>query len=191
MPQLDALNTKSSIANTNYFLLFSSANTWGVTANTVYRSAITLPNLKLTANNMSSSIVSAAHIVNYTITANKIANSVFTPYASNTYLQSTLGGYVRTSQLSANLANYVTTTSLTANLANYGPLASNNTWTGTNQFPTLYLNERASDPADPAEGKSVIWQSNGTGTGDDGDIIIKVTANNVTKTLILVDFSGI
>lgn len=54
-----------------------------------------------------------------------------------------------------------------------------------------YLKERATDPSDPAEGNSVIWQSDGTGAGDDGDIMIKITAGGVTKTATLVDFSAV
>jgi len=53
----------------------------------------------------------------------------------------------------------------------------------------LTLNERSSDPADPTEGQSSIWQSDGTGSGDDGDIMIKITAGGTTKTITLVDFS--
>jgi len=49
--------------------------------------------------------------------------------------------------------------------------------------------ERSSDPADPAEGTYALWQSNGTGSGDDGDILIKITAGGTTKTATLVDFS--
>ena len=54
----------------------------------------------------------------------------------------------------------------------------------------LTLNEKSSDPADPAEGQSVLWMSDGTGWGDDGDIIIKITAGGDTKTVTLVDFSA-
>lgn len=55
----------------------------------------------------------------------------------------------------------------------------------------LNLVELSADPSDPAEGCSVIWQSDGTGTGDDGDIMIKITAGGVTKITTLVDFSTI
>ncbi len=51
------------------------------------------------------------------------------------------------------------------------------------------LVERAADPSDPAEGQSVLWQSDGTGLGDDGDIMMKITAGAVTKTATVVDFS--
>jgi hypothetical protein len=51
--------------------------------------------------------------------------------------------------------------------------------------------ERSTDPADPPEGQSVQWQSDGTGSGDDGDIMMKITAGGVTKTTTLVDFSAI
>lgn len=55
----------------------------------------------------------------------------------------------------------------------------------------LTLKERSSDPADPAEGSWTIWMSDGTETGDDGDILVKITAGGVTKTTTLIDFSGI
>ena len=54
----------------------------------------------------------------------------------------------------------------------------------------LRLTERSADPSDPAEGKMIIWQSDGTATGDDGDILIKITAGSVTKTVTIVDFSA-
>ena len=54
----------------------------------------------------------------------------------------------------------------------------------------LTLNEKSSDPSNPSEGQSVLWMSDGTGTGDDGDILIKITAAGVTKTVTLVDFSA-
>ena len=62
---------------------------------------------------------------------------------------------------------------------------------GTASLDALILREKSSDPADPAEGQSVIWQSDGTGAGDDGDLMVKITAGGVTKTTTLVDFSGI
>lgn len=54
----------------------------------------------------------------------------------------------------------------------------------------LELTEKSADPANPAEGKSVIWQSDGIGAGDDGDIMIKITAGSVTKTVTLIDYSA-
>ena len=54
----------------------------------------------------------------------------------------------------------------------------------------LFLKERTYDPSNPVEGNSVIWMSNGNGTGDDGDIMIKITAGGATKTVTLVDFSA-
>lgn len=55
---------------------------------------------------------------------------------------------------------------------------------------TKSLFELSADPANPGEGKSVIWQSDGTGAGDDGDIMVKITAGGVTKTITLIDFSA-
>lgn len=50
--------------------------------------------------------------------------------------------------------------------------------------------ELSADPANPAEGKTVVWQSDGTGTGDDGDIYLKTTAGASTKTIRLTDFAN-
>lgn len=60
-------------------------------------------------------------------------------------------------------------------------------------FETTTLKEQDSDPSDPDEGESVIWQSDGASanSGDDGDIMIKITAGGVTKTGTLIDFSGL
>lgn len=62
--------------------------------------------------------------------------------------------------------------------------------TGHNHDP-IELAEKNLDPEDPAEGHCVIWQSDGTDSGDDGDIMIKITAGGATKTGTLVDFSGL
>ena len=51
--------------------------------------------------------------------------------------------------------------------------------------------ELSADPDNPSEGHAVIWMSDGTDSGDDGDIMIKVTAGEITKTATLLDFSAI
>jgi len=51
--------------------------------------------------------------------------------------------------------------------------------------------ELSADPSDPDEGSTVCWQSDGTGTGDDGDRVCKTTAGGSTKTWIDVDFSAL
>ena len=50
--------------------------------------------------------------------------------------------------------------------------------------------ELSADPSDPDEGSWVIWMSDGTGSGDDGDIMVKITAGASTKTITLIDFSA-
>ena len=45
------------------------------------------------------------------------------------------------------------------------------------------------DPSDPGTGKAVMWMSDGTDTGSNGDIIIKVNVGGVTKTATLLDYS--
>ena len=54
---------------------------------------------------------------------------------------------------------------------------------------TLIFKEKSADPPNPDEGHAIIWLSDGTGTGDDGDVLIKITAGGVTKTKTLADFS--
>ena len=51
--------------------------------------------------------------------------------------------------------------------------------------------ELSSDPADPDEGANVQWQSDGTGSGDDGDILVKINVGGTVKITTLVDFSEI
>jgi hypothetical protein len=53
----------------------------------------------------------------------------------------------------------------------------------------ICIKELSTDPADPPEGEAVLWMSDGTGAGDDGDILIKITAGGSTKTVTLVDFT--
>jgi len=36
-----------------------------------------------------------------------------------------------------------------------------------------------------------MWMSDGTGAGDDGDIMMKITAGGSTKTATLADFSAL
>jgi hypothetical protein len=54
----------------------------------------------------------------------------------------------------------------------------------------LGLLERAADPTEPTEGTAVIWMSDGSGKGDDGDIMIASQAGGVTKYGTIFDHSG-
>lgn len=54
----------------------------------------------------------------------------------------------------------------------------------------IRLLERSSDPAEPAEGEVVIWMGDGTGKGDDGDVMIASKAGGVTKWAVLFDHSA-
>ena len=47
----------------------------------------------------------------------------------------------------------------------------------------------SSDPADPDAGNSVQWVSDGTGTGDAGDVMLKVNVGGTTKIITLIDYS--
>lgn len=50
--------------------------------------------------------------------------------------------------------------------------------------------EKSADPDAPAEGHFVIWMSDGTGKGDDGDVLIASTAGGVTNWATLFDHSA-
>jgi hypothetical protein len=53
----------------------------------------------------------------------------------------------------------------------------------------LGLLERSSDPSEPAEGTAYIWMSDGTGKGDDGDVMIASQAGGNTYYATLFDHS--
>ena len=53
----------------------------------------------------------------------------------------------------------------------------------------IALNELSADPADPTEGSTVMWMSDGTGYGDDGDLVAKIKAAGTTKTFTVIDFT--
>ena len=64
-----------------------------------------------------------------------------------------------------------------------------NPW-GYVETKALALLERSSDPSNPEEGQAIIFLSDGSAAGDDGDIMVKIKAGGVTKTIKLVDFSA-
>lgn len=54
----------------------------------------------------------------------------------------------------------------------------------------ITLNERTSEPSDPADGQAVIWLTDGTGFGDDGDVCVKVNVGGTVKSAVLFDYSA-
>jgi hypothetical protein len=97
---------------------------------------------------------------------------------------------IGTTNISNNLAvntDKMTVASATGNTVIAGTLDV----TGDTSVAGIVLTEKSADPSDPAEGKTSIWQSDGTGAGDDGDIMLKITAGGATKTVTLVDFSAV
>ena len=58
-------------------------------------------------------------------------------------------------------------------------------------FSAIHLQEVSVDPDNPPEGMAVLWMSDGTGSGDDGDIMMKVTAGASTGTATIVDKSSL
>ena len=56
----------------------------------------------------------------------------------------------------------------------------------------LSMPERGTDPAKPANGNCIIWMSDGTGLGDDGDVICGITdGGGTSKYTIFANFSDI
>lgn len=53
----------------------------------------------------------------------------------------------------------------------------------TAEVGSIMLLEKSADPADPVEGHAVIWLSDGTGSGNDGDIMMKKTYGGTTYTV--------
>jgi hypothetical protein len=49
----------------------------------------------------------------------------------------------------------------------------------------------SADPSDPSAGNSVQWVSDGTGSGDAGDVMMKINVGGTTKTITLVDYSAV
>lgn len=54
----------------------------------------------------------------------------------------------------------------------------------------LAILERSSDPPEPAEGECIIWMSDGTGKGDDGDVMVASKAGGTTNYGTLFDHSA-
>lgn len=58
---------------------------------------------------------------------------------------------------------------------------------GDVEHASMVMRESTSQPADPAEGSCVIWMSNGTGYGDDGDLCIVTQAGGTVYTNTIVN----
>ena len=71
---------------------------------------------------------------------------------------------------------------------------SNTTVLGNDSVERTYLKggifykSLNTDPVDPEPGESVIWVSDGTGTGNAGDVLIKINVAGTVKIITLVDF---
>ena len=55
---------------------------------------------------------------------------------------------------------------------------------------TISTLEKSADPAEPEEGGCILWMSDGTGKGDDGDVLIASKAGGITKWTTLFDHSA-
>ncbi|KKN28534.1 hypothetical protein LCGC14_0853310 [marine sediment metagenome] len=50
---------------------------------------------------------------------------------------------------------------------------------------------QAAEPGDPADNNAVFWLSNGTGAGDAGDFMCKITEGGGTTTFTIADYSAL
>lgn len=55
----------------------------------------------------------------------------------------------------------------------------------------ITLREKTAEPSDPADGRAVLWLTDGTGFGDDGDICAKVNVGGTVKSSVLFDYSAL
>jgi hypothetical protein len=55
----------------------------------------------------------------------------------------------------------------------------------------LTITAQSSDPVAAIEGQAKIWMSDGTGSGDDGDIMVTITTAAGTVSTTLIDFSSL
>lgn len=63
---------------------------------------------------------------------------------------------------------------------------------GSEQASALPVVALVADPSNPTPGGAVIWLSDGTGAGDDGDLMVKITdTGGTTKTGTIVDYSAL
>ncbi len=56
---------------------------------------------------------------------------------------------------------------------------------GDHEFQPLHLAERSSDPPEPSIGTAIIWMSDGTGFGGDGDMCMASNPDGTTRKAIL------
>ena len=49
----------------------------------------------------------------------------------------------------------------------------------------------SADPDDPVDGEAVLWISDGTDSGDAGDVMMKINVGDTVKTATVVDFSAV
>jgi len=66
---------------------------------------------------------------------------------------------------------------------------------GVDELEVIHLGdikglEKSADPVEPAEGEFVIWMSDGTGKGDDGDVLMASQAGGTTNYSVVFDHSA-
>ena len=63
--------------------------------------------------------------------------------------------------------------------------------TAANQDKDKFVQSALStDPDDPADGDAIQWVSDGTQSGDAGDVMMKINVGGTVKTVTLVDYSA-
>lgn len=87
----------------------------------------------------------------------------------------------------------ITTGDCTIGGSGTATFGGNLTVVGVIDLPSVVSNtitiEQISEPDDPPAAEGVVWNSNGTGYGDVGDLCVKITMGVTTKSKTLVDYS--
>lgn len=50
----------------------------------------------------------------------------------------------------------------------------------------MTVSKESGDPSDPGTGEAVMWISDGTGTGEDGELLMKVNISGTSQTFAVV-----
>jgi len=112
------------------------------------------------------------------------------------------GGEIAFTALQVNI-EFVVDTITTGNLTITGNISAGNdltidgitSVTGTATMDFLdrgrHTLDQAAEPGDPADNDAVLWVSNGTGAGDAGDLMCKITEGGGTTTFTMADYSAL
>lgn len=120
----------------------------------------------------------------------------------NTIRISLVGGEIKFTAISVNIELVVDTPTITTlnitgdiivsnDLIIDGDIAVTGTVTQDYVDRDTHTLTQAAEPGDPADNQAVLWVSNGTGFGDTGDFVCKITEGGGTTDFTIADYSAL